>query len=65
MGRTPDFGLERIIKQPSLNGAGGWLDPGGWEVSRPDATVSFSKKLLIFFFLNKEWGTQNGPFVSS
>lgn len=50
MGRTPDFGLERIIKQPSLNGAGGWLDPGGWEVFRPDATVSFSKKLLIFFF---------------
>lgn len=48
MGCTPDFGLERIIKQPSLNGEGVWLDPGGWEVFKPDATVSFSKKLLIF-----------------
>lgn len=63
MGCTPDSGLERIIKQPSLNGEGVWLDPGGWEVFKPDATVSFSKKLLIFF--DKEWGTQNGPFVSS
>lgn len=58
MGCAPDFGLGRI-KQSSLNSECICLDPDRWEAFKPEATVSFSKKLL--HFLNKGKGLMKWP----